>query len=47
MDYSFRVSAGGTALWYGWFEAMHTRMDLLLTGLPESEALAAAEAVRA
>ena len=47
MDYSFRVSAGGTALWYGWFEAMHTRMDLLLTGLPEPEALAAAEAVRA
>ena len=47
MNYSFRVSAGGVLLWYGWFEAMHTRMDILLTGLPEQEASAVAEQVRA
>ncbi len=46
MDYSFRVSAGGIALWYGWFEAMHTRMDILLTGLPECEAVAVSEQIR-
>lgn len=46
MDYSFRVSAGGIPLWYGWFEAMHTRMDILLTGLPEEDAWHAAERVR-
>ena len=47
MDYSFRVSTGGIPLWYGWFEAMHTRMDILLTGLPEEDARRAAEQVRA
>ena len=43
MKHTSRLSESGVPLWYGWFEAMHTRIDLLLTGLPEKEAEAAAE----
>jgi len=43
MKHTSRLSESGMPFWYGWFEAMHTRIDLLLTGLPEKEAGAAAE----
>lgn len=41
IDHTFRRTQAGTGLYYGWFEAMHTRLDLLLVGLDEKQAMAA------
>lgn len=38
--HTFQHTSSGAGLFYGWFEAMHTRLDLLLVGFPENEASA-------
>lgn len=46
IDHTFRRTETGTGLYYGWFEAMHTRLDLLLVGLDEDAATAAVGELR-
>lgn len=38
IDHTFRRTASGLGLYYGWFEAMHSRLDLLLAGVAEETA---------
>ena len=40
VSHTFRQMQNGTGLFYGWFEAMHSRFDLLTVGPTENEAAA-------
>lgn len=37
-SHTFRRTAAGLDIWYAWFEAMHSRLDILMEGLPENVA---------
>ncbi|MDD3108313.1 MAG: FAD:protein FMN transferase [Alistipes sp.] len=45
ISHTFRLTPTGKALFYGWFEAMHSRLDLLLLGQSETEATALSQEI--
>ena len=47
VSHTFRQMQNGTGLFYGWFEAMHSRFDLLTVGPTENEAAALCHAIAA